>query len=87
MGEWDDPKEDLGHPDSAIRLASAVHRFKMPRPNPERKLSFAQSFRSAGSSEKTRRAILQAVRPMFIYMLARILVDALSHISVFLSLG
>jgi hypothetical protein len=62
MGEWDDSKDDLGHPDSAIRLASAVHRFKMPRPNPERKISFAQSFRSAGSSEKTRRIILQAVR-------------------------
>lgn len=61
MSGWDGPKEDLGHPDSAIRLASAVHRFKMPRPNTDRKLSFARSFRTVGSAEKTRRAILQAV--------------------------
>lgn len=60
MTEWDTPAVDLGHPDSAIRLASAVHRFKMPKPNPDRQLSFARSFRSAGSTEKTRKAILKA---------------------------
>ena len=60
MSEWERPKVDLGHPDSAIRLASAVHRFRMPKPNPDRKLSFARSFRTAGSTEKTRRAILKA---------------------------
>ena len=60
MSEWETPAVDLGHPDSAIRLASAVHRFKMPRPNPDRKTSFARSFRSSGSYEKTRKAMLKA---------------------------
>lgn len=60
MSEWDEPKQDLGHPDSAIRLASAVHRFKVPKINSERKLSFARSFKTVGTYEKTRRAILKA---------------------------
>ena len=60
MSDWENPKVDLGHPDSAIRLASAVHRFKVPRMNEERKLAFAKSFRSAGKTEKTRRAMLKA---------------------------
>ena len=42
MSEWDAPKVDLDHPDSAIRLASAVHRFKVPKMNEDRKLSFAR---------------------------------------------
>jgi len=62
MSDWEGAKVDLGHPDSAIRLASAVHRFKMPRPNPDNKISFAKSFRTAGATEGSRRIILQAVR-------------------------
>lgn len=60
MSDWDTPKEDLGHPDSAIRLASAVHRFRMPKTNTDRKLAFARSFRSAGQHENSRRIILKA---------------------------
>ena len=60
MSEWDAPKEDLGHPDSAIRLASAVHRFRVPKTNTDRKLAFARSFRSAGKHETSRRIILKA---------------------------
>jgi BRO1-like domain len=57
--QWDNPKEDLGHPDSAIRLASAVHRFKVPRMNPDRKLSFASSFATTGRHERTRKVMLK----------------------------
>lgn len=52
-------EEDLGHPDSAIRLASAVHRFKVPKMNAERKVSFARSFDTCGRNEKTRRTVLK----------------------------
>lgn len=60
MSEWDAPEEDLGHPDSAIRLASAVHRFRVPTTSTDRKLSFARSFRSVGKHETSRRIILKA---------------------------
>jgi hypothetical protein len=52
-------EEDLGHPDSAIRLASAVHRFKVPKMNPERRVSFARSFETCGKHEKTRKTVLK----------------------------
>jgi len=58
--EWDPPKEDLSHPDSAIRLASAVHRFKVPKMNPARRISFATSFATTGKHEKTRKLMLKA---------------------------
>jgi hypothetical protein len=59
MSEWDPPKEDLSHPDSAIRLASAVHRFKVCKPNPDQKVRFAKSFASCGKQEKTCKTMLK----------------------------
>jgi hypothetical protein len=56
--EFDEPKVNLDHPDSAIRLASAVHRFQVPKMNPERKISFARSFSTTGRHEKTRKLML-----------------------------
>jgi len=60
MSEWENPKNDLSHPDSAIRLASAVHRFRVPKMNPGRKMSFASSFRTTGKHEKTRKVMVKA---------------------------
>lgn len=54
------PEVDLSHPDSCIRLASAVHRFKLPIINPDRKVSFAQAFRTTGTNSKTRKVMLKA---------------------------
>ena len=59
MSDWDEPKTDLGHPDAAIRLASAVHRFRIPKMNRERNLSFARSFKTTGKHQKTRKAMLK----------------------------
>jgi len=58
--EIDIQNQKLDHPDSAIRLSSAVHRFQMPRINSERKLSFARSFSTTGSHETTRKLMLNA---------------------------
>jgi hypothetical protein len=58
--EWDLPKNDLSHPDSAIRLASAVHRFRVPKMNLNRRISFASSFATTGKHEKTRKVMLKA---------------------------
>lgn len=60
MSEWDLPKEDLSHPDSAIRLASAVHRFRVPEMNNKRRVSFASSFATTGKHEKTRKVMIKA---------------------------
>lgn len=49
--------ESIGHLDSAVRLTSAVYRFEVPGINPSQKVSFVSSFRSVGSSEKTRNAM------------------------------
>lgn len=57
--QWDVIPEDLGHPDSSIRLASAVHRFRVPKMNPDRSLSFARSFVTTGKHEKTRKVMLK----------------------------
>lgn len=53
-------KPKLDHPDSAIRLASVVHRWKVPRMAANRKLSFVSSFSTAGRHEKTRRLMKDA---------------------------
>lgn len=45
---------DLGHPDSVIRLASAIHRFRMPEMGATRKISYVRSFKSVGSHPKTK---------------------------------
>jgi len=58
--QWDNPKNDLSHPDSAIRLSSAVHRFRVPKMNPARRISFASSFATTGKHEKTRKLMLKA---------------------------
>jgi len=56
---YSDPKPPpLGHPDSAIRLACAVHRFKVPRIT--RKVTFASSFSTVGQADKTRKLMLNA---------------------------
>eukprot|EP00536_Pseudo-nitzschia_multiseries_P002221 jgi/Psemu1/182951/e_gw1.29.159.1 len=60
MSEWDNPKDALSHPDSAIRLASAVHRFRVPKMNPNRRISFASSFATTGKHEKTRKLMIKA---------------------------
>ena len=60
MSEWDNPKSDLSHPDSAIRLASAVHRFRVPKIGQKHKVSFADSFATTGKHEKTRKVMVKA---------------------------
>lgn len=52
------PEPNLGHPDSAIRLASAVHRFRVPIIT--KTVSFERSFRTTGSHARTRSALLKA---------------------------
>jgi hypothetical protein len=49
--DYDPKKPNLGHPDSAIRLASAVHRFRCPKMT--QKVSFAKSFQTVGSHHAT----------------------------------
>lgn len=46
------------HPDAAIRLASVVHRFKLPKIT--RKVDFARSFQTVGQHDKTRRLMNSA---------------------------
>jgi hypothetical protein len=61
MGEYlykDPTGPKLDHPDSAIRLACVVHRFKVPKMT--RKVRFGSSFRTVGRSEKTRKLMLSA---------------------------
>jgi hypothetical protein len=58
-----DSADDLGHPDSAIRLASCVHRFRVPRMPDTRlskSLSYAKSFNTTGQYPKTRQTMLKA---------------------------
>lgn len=50
---------NLDHPDSAIRLASVVHRFKVPRIT--RGVSFSKAFATTGrSNESTRKLMVNA---------------------------
>ena len=60
----DPDKVNLDHPDAAIRLASVVHRFRVPKiaskSSSGKALSFATSFRTAGRHDKTRRLLTQA---------------------------
>jgi hypothetical protein len=49
--DYDLKKPNLGHPDSAIRLASAVHRFRCPKMT--QKVCFARSFHTVGSHHAT----------------------------------
>ena len=52
---------DLSHPDAAIRLASAVHRFPCPEMGTgTQSVSFSQSFRSTGSHPQTRALMSEA---------------------------
>lgn len=57
-----DDEDNLAHPDAAIRLASAVHRFRVPVIDPDQKLSFAKSFKTTGTHPKTKNLMLK-VRP------------------------
>jgi len=78
MSDWDLPKNDLSHPDSAIRLASAVHRFRIPKMNPSRRVSFASSFATTGKHEKTRKVMLKADNHRN-KLLEAVLSDRVSH--------
>lgn len=49
---------DLGHPDAAIRLASAVHRFKVPTMT--KSVNFQASFKTTGSHAKTKAVMKKA---------------------------
>jgi hypothetical protein len=49
---------NLDHPDSAIRLASVVHRFRVPKITFA--VSFVQSFSTTGRSDKTRKLMRSA---------------------------
>jgi hypothetical protein len=49
---------NVDHPDSCIRLACAVHRFKVPKMI--RHVCFAKSFRTVGQADKTRKLMLNA---------------------------
>lgn len=57
MSDSDD--DALPHPDSCIRLASAVHRFKVPVIDPDQRLSFAKSFKTTGTHPKTKTVMLK----------------------------
>lgn len=59
MSDSDNEGTDMGHPDSAIRLASAVHRFKVPTMDSDSNVSFAKSFKSVGQHSKTRTIMLK----------------------------
>lgn len=52
------PEPKLGHPDSAIRLASAVHRFRVPAMT--KTVSFERSFKTVGKDPRTRSVLLKA---------------------------
>mmetsp|Transcript_10569 Transcript_10569/g.12155 ORF Transcript_10569/g.12155 Transcript_10569/m.12155 type:complete len:425 (+) Transcript_10569:97-1371(+) len=75
---WENPKNDLSHPDSAIRLASAVHRFRVPKMNAGRKISFSDSFATTGKHEKTRKLMLKADDQRK-KLLDAVLADKVSH--------
>ncbi|EJK62307.1 hypothetical protein THAOC_17084 [Thalassiosira oceanica] len=47
------------HPDSVIRLCSAVHRFSIPYINPNDQLSFEESFKSVSCDHATTTKVLQ----------------------------
>ncbi|GAX10782.1 hypothetical protein FisN_13Lh386 [Fistulifera solaris] len=55
----DPEKTKTDHPDSAIRLAAVVHRFRVPQPT-TRKVSFFDAFYTTGKDAKTRRHMKQA---------------------------
>lgn len=55
----DNEDDDLAHPDAAIRLASAVHRFRVPVIDPAQKVSFAKSFKTTGTHPKTKNLMLK----------------------------
>jgi hypothetical protein len=55
--DLDEPNK-LSPPDSCVRLACAVHRFKVPRI--DRKVDFAKAFKSVGQADKTRKLMLLA---------------------------
>jgi hypothetical protein len=61
MGDFlysDHKGPNLDHPDSAIRLACVVHRFRVP--HIARKVSFAKSFKTVGQHAKMRKLVLNA---------------------------
>lgn len=62
MGDYlfeDQKAPNLDHPDAAIRLASVVHRFRVPQMT-QRCVIFAKSFNTVGQHPKTRKLMLNA---------------------------
>ena len=57
------------HPDSVLRLASAVHRFRIPYINPRDQLSFEESFKTCSKVHRNTRLVMQQVR-YWLYLLA-----------------
>ena len=49
---FDSQDPDLGHPDACIRLASAVHRFKVPKV--VKQVNFEKAFKTVGTHAKTK---------------------------------
>lgn len=49
------------HPSCILRLASAVHRFRLPGINPSDQLSFEKSFKTCSSSHKDTIAAMRQV--------------------------
>mmetsp|Transcript_16103 Transcript_16103/g.33481 ORF Transcript_16103/g.33481 Transcript_16103/m.33481 type:complete len:462 (-) Transcript_16103:1197-2582(-) len=49
---------DPPHPDSILRLASAVHRFRIPLISPEDHLSFEESFKSCSEGHKSTKSVM-----------------------------
>lgn len=61
-----DPPPDASnprHPPCILRLASAVHRFRLPIINPADQLSFEASFKTCSSSHKDTIAAMHEVSP------------------------
>lgn len=56
----DDKGPDLSHPDSMIRLASTVLRFRCPEINKVKNLNFVRSFRTVGTHTTTQSVLKQA---------------------------
>lgn len=55
------------HPDSILRLASAVHRFRIPLISPEDHLSFEESFKSCSEGHKGTKSVMIQVSLYYSY--------------------
>lgn len=58
MDEYVGP--NLSHPDSTIRLVSAIHRFRCPEMGALKKVSYRKAFKTCGSHSKTKALLAKA---------------------------